>query len=141
MASEIKPEPSNGTAPLNGHGPKIANDVDAQDTSVPIQIIAPNGATADQGPTLMDILANPEAVKAITEMVNKWMETYANVTKPKVAHSSWRLVGIFMIIVLVIAAASLLTYAGKMDSGSLTFLFGAIVGSLITFVSKLELGE
>jgi hypothetical protein len=141
MTGDVKPAQPN-TVPSNGQGPKITNCADEQDAVIPpIQIIAPEGTAANQGPALMDILANPEAVKAITEMGTKWMETYARVTAPKTKFSAWRLAGILVIILAIIGSASYLTFVGKMDSGSITFLFGAIVGSLITFVSKLELGE
>lgn len=86
-------------------------------------------------PNIVDILttlaekADP-IVKLLSTAINAWQDgrkREASLQK----HMSWVAVSI---VVLVVGVASVLTYVGKIDGSTFTFLLGLIVGYVLTFL-------
>ncbi len=119
MSGEVSHEPTNGT------GPKV----DEEKTQAEPEI---------QAVPIIDLLRDPVAIKALKEAGNELLTTYGKLARQQAFYSLGRLLLGFLLLAGITAIAAYLTYAGKMDSGGLTFLLGTIVGTLIAFLYKTE---
>lgn len=93
----------------------------------------PSGA--QPGPTLIDII-NVLAEKAdpIVKLLSATMDRYQKGQEREVrfqTHMAWVAVSV---VFAIIGVAALLTYVGKIDGSTFTFLLGLIVGYVLTFI-------
>ncbi len=102
-----------------------------------------------QPPLLEELFKNPESLKNLNELLK---ENFSPLVKDyfenvKSTHSgelkySWRRVGItlFIIGLLAVAITALAIY-DKIDSSGVVFFFGTVTGYLLTFLTKIEIGD
>lgn len=134
MPENIAQEPTNGKSQISGTTEnEILNSDNTQGPAL--------SNVVQQPPTIMDILKDPEAVKSIDNLMKSFLESYGKIQSQKTWYSLARMFMVFIILALVTAAAAALSYFGKLDGTSLMFFFGTVVGSVITFMSKIEIGK
>ncbi len=86
-------------------------------------------------PTLIDII-NVIAEKAdpIVKLVSAAMDRYQTGQNREIrfqTHMAWVAISV---VVVIVGVAAFLTYVGKIDGSTFTFLLGLIVGYVLTFV-------
>ncbi|MCU1331963.1 MAG: hypothetical protein JWM08_955 [Candidatus Angelobacter sp.] len=98
-------------------------------------VIPPSPSGPQQGPTLIDIInALAEKADPIIKLLQATMESYQKGQERAAklsTHMAWLALSV---VVFVVGVAALLTYKGKIDGSTFTFLLGLIVGYVLTFV-------
>jgi hypothetical protein len=102
--------------------------------ALPPEPTAPKHPPAPQ-PTLID-LVNVVAEKAdpIVKLLSTTFDSYQKGKEREAKiqmHMAWVAVSV---VVLIVAVSGFLTYHGKIDGSTFTFLLGLIVGYVLTFV-------
>jgi hypothetical protein len=87
------------------------------------------------GPTIIDIInVIAEKVDPIVKLVSTTMDKYQKGQELEIQFQTrMACIAIFLVVVIV-GVAAFLTYRGKIDGSTFTFLLGLIVGYVLTFV-------
>lgn len=110
-----------GSAPRRVIGDSSANSVQS-----------PSGTTPNPIIDLITVLAEKAdpLVKLVTAAVEKYQKGEERKARFQI-HMAWVAV---LVVLSIIAVASFLTYVGKIDGSTFTFLLGLIVGYVLTFI-------
>jgi hypothetical protein len=86
-------------------------------------------------PNLLDIITLiAEKADPIVKLVTATMDKYQKGQESEVRFQSNMAWAAISVVVVIVAVAAFLTYHGKIDGSTFTFLLGLIVGYVLTFV-------
>jgi hypothetical protein len=93
-----------------------------------------------------EALKNPEGTIALKEFFQGILETgltlYGEkIQKGQIWYSVFRVTLVVIFLGMIVVVASWLTSIGKLDAGAFTFLMGTIIGYILAFLTKIELGS
>jgi hypothetical protein len=86
-------------------------------------------------PNLIDILTViAEKADPIVKLLSTSISGYQQGKEREVKHQRYMALVAVSVVVLIVGVSSFLTYRGKIDGSTFTFLLGLIVGYVLTFV-------
>jgi hypothetical protein len=93
-----------------------------------------------------EALKNPEGTRALKEFFQGILETgltlYGEkIQKWQIGYSIFRITLVVIFLAIIVIVASWLTSIGRLDAGAFTFLMGTIIGYILSFLTKIELGD
>jgi len=96
---------------------------------------SPGPTSAPPGPTLIDIInVLAERVDPLLKVLSATMEQRQKAQEHEVRFHT-RMAGYAIsVVIVIVVVAGYLTYKGKIDGSTFTFLLGLIVGYVLTFV-------
>ena len=75
-----------------------------------------------------------EKADPIVKLLSTSISGYQQSKEREVKHQRYMALVAISVVVLIVGASSFLTYRGKIDGSTFTFLLGLIVGYVLTFV-------
>jgi hypothetical protein len=87
------------------------------------------------GPNLVDIIDKlADRADPLIKLLQASMDSYQKGVEREIRHSKHMSLMATALVVLIVIVAASLTYVGKIDGSTFTFLLGLIVGYVLTFV-------
>jgi len=100
---------------------------------VPDLIEPPQGRP--QSPTLIDIInVLSDRADPVVKLLTAAVTSYQKGQERKIGYQKHMALIALAVVVLIVGIAAELTYKGKIDGSTFTFLLGLIVGYVLTFV-------
>lgn len=97
------------------------------------EVLPPPGP--QQGPNIIDIIKTiAEKADPIIKLLQATMESYQKGQEREVKFSKHMAWTALTVVIVIIGVSGFLTYHGKIEGSTFTFLLGLIVGYVLTFV-------